>query len=87
MYVDICIKLFVSTTYLNLTIQGNSPALYIIPDPTTTDVSSLIRAHLQDLKANIRKAIPYAKGLSRAHLQDLVVRIDNGLKPKETAAK
>jgi hypothetical protein len=87
MYIDICVKLFVSTTYLNLTIQGNAPALYIVPDPTTTDVSSLIRAHLQDLKANIRKAIPYAKGLSRAHLQDLIVRIDSGLKPKETVAK
>jgi hypothetical protein len=85
MYIDNCLKLFISTTYINLTQQGNSVALYIVPDPTSTDVSSVIRAHLVELRASIRKAIPYAKGLSRTHLEDLIVRIDYGLKPKEPA--
>ncbi|TDQ11619.1 zinc-dependent metalloprotease [Pedobacter metabolipauper] len=51
-------------------------------DPTSTDVSSITRAHLAGLAKDIRAAIPAATGLSKYHLQDLLVRVNNILNPK-----
>jgi hypothetical protein len=51
-------------------------------DPTSSDVSSISRAHLTLLAKNIRSAIPSATGMSKYHLQDLLVRINSALNPK-----
>ena len=51
-------------------------------DPTTSDISSIARAHLVNLRNDIRAAIPSSTGMSRYHLQDLVVRIGAVLDPK-----
>ncbi|MNY52235.1 hypothetical protein D3C86_1878840 [compost metagenome] len=51
-------------------------------DPTSTDVSSIGRAHMAGLAKDIRLAIPAATGMSKYHLQDLLVRINNALNPK-----
>lgn len=55
---------------------------YRSPDPTASDVSSAARAHLAELRRDIRKAIPAFKGMSRYHLQDLDARIGAILDPK-----
>lgn len=53
------------------------------PDPTTSDVSSIARAHLVALRADIRAAAAGIQDpLSRYHLTDLVERINNVLDPK-----
>lgn len=51
-------------------------------DPTSSDVSSIARAHMATLAKDIRAAIPTATGLSKYHLQDLLVRVNNVLNPK-----
>ncbi|MBC8985164.1 zinc-dependent metalloprotease [Pedobacter sp. N36a] len=51
-------------------------------DPTSSDVSSIARAHMAALAKDIRAAIPTATGLSKYHLQDLLVRVNNVLNPK-----
>jgi hypothetical protein len=51
-------------------------------DPTSSDVSSISRAHMASLAKDVRLAIPAATGLSKYHLQDLLVRINNALNPK-----
>ncbi len=62
---------------------GNGTIFYINPDPTRTDVTSLLRAHLIALRADIRKAIPLQNGISKSHLQDMVLRINDILDPKK----
>jgi len=62
---------------------GNGTIYYINPDPTRSDVSSLVRAHLVSLRTDIRKAIPLQKGFSKSHLQDMVERINEVLLPKK----
>lgn len=51
-------------------------------DPTDSDVSSIARAHLLNLKSEIQRAIPVAKGMSKYHLQDIVIRIQTALEPE-----
>ncbi|SMC98556.1 zinc-dependent metalloprotease [Pedobacter africanus] len=53
-----------------------------VTDPTSSDVSSVSRAHLSILAKDIRTAIPAATGMSKFHLQDLLVRINTALNPK-----
>ena len=60
---------------------GAFPGMRTI-DPTSSDVSSIARAHMAALAKDIRTAIPTATGLSKYHLQDLLVRVNNVLNPK-----
>ena len=54
-----------------------------VADPKKSDVISLTRAHLMQLKAEITAALPaYADKMSRYHLQDVIARINKGLDPK-----
>jgi hypothetical protein len=83
-YVLNALKAFVATTEIVMTSQGSGLLIYVNPDPTRTDVSSMIRAHLAALKKDISKAIPVAKGITKAHLQDLLVRINLGITGKDS---
>ncbi|WP_207423282.1 zinc-dependent metalloprotease [Desertivirga brevis] len=49
------------------------------PDASTTDVSSIVRAHLVDLQKQISSASYLNRGSSKYHLQDLSARIRNVL--------
>ncbi|MDR1887290.1 MAG: zinc-dependent metalloprotease [Prevotellaceae bacterium] len=60
--------------------RGYGLLYYSNSDPTKSDVSSLMRAHLLALRNDIKKAIRSQKGLSRYHLQDILQRIDDKLK-------
>ncbi|PWG80124.1 zinc-dependent metalloprotease [Pararcticibacter amylolyticus] len=51
-------------------------------DPTASDVSSIARAHLINLRSDIKKAIPSFSGMSKYHLQDIDARIGTILNPK-----
>jgi hypothetical protein len=52
-------------------------------DPTKSDVSSIARAHLVSLRADIRAAAAAVQDpLSRYHLTDLTERISQALDPK-----
>ncbi len=46
-----------------------------------SDVGSLARAALVQLREDIRKALPIATGLSKYHLQDMMARINETLAP------
>lgn len=83
-YIQNAFKMFVPTNEIVMTSQGSGLLIYVNPDPTLADPSSMIRSHLVDLRKDITKAIPFAKGETLAHLKDLIVRIDFGLKPKES---
>ncbi len=62
--------------------QQQSPSFLRASDPTISDVSSIARAHLMQLKNEIHKAIPSFSGMGQYHLQDLEVRIGTILDPK-----
>lgn len=83
LYIDECIKSFISSNYLTITAQGNGLKVWITPDPTTTDVAMVIRMHLLDLKTAIKNDLRSSRGITKAHLEDLLVRIDNALKPNK----
>jgi hypothetical protein len=52
------------------------------PDTKKTDISSLVRAHLNSLKTELAAAAPsYTDNMSRYHLQDLSERIKQALNP------
>lgn len=54
-----------------------------VADPRKSDVMSLARAHLVDLRSEINAALPgTADRMSRVHLQDVVNRINQALDPK-----
>lgn len=54
------------------------------PGAETTDISSVVRAQLQDLNKEIRLAIPGTTDKSsRYHLTDLAARIATALDPKK----
>jgi hypothetical protein len=54
-----------------------------VADPTKSDVISLSRAHLVQLKGEIAAALPsYSDKMSRYHLQDVIARINAALDPK-----
>jgi len=63
--------------------NGNGMILYIDPDPTRLDASSIIRAHLLSLKEDMQKEIARTEDeLTKYHLLDLVQRIDKQLNDK-----
>ncbi|MDR3245511.1 MAG: zinc-dependent metalloprotease [Prevotellaceae bacterium] len=78
-YIDNAFKALNATTEAIGRSSGNGTVFYMNPDPSKSDVSSLIRAHLLSLKKDIKKAIRSQKGLSKYHLQDMAQRIDNKL--------
>lgn len=52
-------------------------------DPTVTDVSSIARAQLKDLKTELQMALPVTQDLmSKYHIDDLLTRIDELLNNK-----
>jgi len=53
-------------------------------DPFSTDISSIVRAHLNELKSDVNRAIPKSSGITKYHLQDIAIKIDNVLKGKES---
>lgn len=82
MYIENCFKEFVATNEIVMASRGSGLQIYINPDPTKSDVSSFIRAHLVNLRNDIHKAIPLSTGFTRYHLQDMYDRITNFLTPK-----
>ncbi len=81
-YLANAIKMFVATTEIVMTGQLGGLNIYINPDVTKSDGATLIRAHLLALKADIKKAIPFANGMTKLHLEEMVNKIDVGLRPK-----
>ncbi len=54
------------------------------PGPETTDIPSIVRAHLQLLQKEINAALPFTTDkLSKYHLQDLAARIAEALSVKK----
>lgn len=52
-------------------------------DPLKDDISSVVKANLVQLKADIKSALPFEKDkMTRYHLQDLQDRIEKALNPK-----
>ncbi|WP_295116544.1 zinc-dependent metalloprotease [uncultured Chitinophaga sp.] len=86
-YIDNSLKAFRATNEIVGRNNGNGTIFYINPDPTGNDVSSIMRAHLTALRADIRKAILVQNGVSKYHLQDMEVRINRILEGKELAYK
>ncbi|MEJ2882479.1 zinc-dependent metalloprotease [Pedobacter sp. GR22-6] len=81
-YILNAMKAFAATGEIVMTSQGSGLLVYVNPDPTRFDASSLTRAHLLSLRDDIQKAIPSQNGLSRFHLEDMVQRITEGLSSK-----
>lgn len=82
-YIDNSFKAFKAVNEIVGRNNGNGTIYYINPDPTGTDVSSIIRAHLVALRGDIRKAIPLQTGVSKYHLQDMENRITVVLEGKD----
>lgn len=78
-YVDNITKMIIATVSSSAT--APFPGMRVA-DPTSSDVSSICRAHLNLLAKDIRAAIPAANGMSKYHLQDLLVRINTALNPR-----
>ena len=76
--------LLASNNIIYITSLGGSIFGMVIPAPSQSDVGSLARAGLVQLKEDIRRAIPLATGLSRVHLEDMVARITEGLNPVQS---
>lgn len=81
-YISNAVKMFVATTEIVMTGQLGGINIYMNPDVTKSDGQSIMRAHLVSLKADIKKAIPFATGLTKLHLEEMVRKIDVGLVPK-----
>ncbi len=79
-YLDMAFTAFRSVNEIVGRNSGNGLQLYINPDPTKSDIASLMRRHLLDLKKEINTAIPLQRGLAKDHLELIVVRIDKALK-------
>ena len=79
-YIDVAFTAFRSVNEIVGRNSGNGVQLYINPDPTKSDVASLMRKHLFLLKSDITKAIPYQSGLSKDHLENIIARIDKAMK-------
>ncbi|QEH42487.1 zinc-dependent metalloprotease [Chitinophaga sp. XS-30] len=82
-YLDNAFKAFAAVNEIVGRNLGNGTIFYINPDPTGNDVSSIMRAHLTELRRDIRKAVSAQKGVSRYHLQDMEQRIGQVLEGKE----
>lgn len=80
MYIDRAFSAFKMTGEIFGANYGTGLQLFINPDPTRTDVTSVMRAHLIDLNADIKKAIAVQRGLAKYHLQDMSSRIEKALK-------
>jgi hypothetical protein len=53
-------------------------------DPKKSDVISVARGHLNELKNQLTAALPfYSDKMSRYHLQDVLARINQALEPKK----
>jgi hypothetical protein len=51
-------------------------------DPKKTDIVSMIRGHLTELKSEISGAAGSSDKMTRYHLQDLIFRLTKALEPK-----
>lgn len=76
------LKAFIATGEIVMTSQGSGLLIYVNPDPTRFDASSMMRAHLVSLRDDIQKAIPSQEGIAKYHLEDMVQRINDGLTAK-----
>lgn len=81
-YISNAVKMFVATTEIVMTGQLGGINIYVNPDVTRSDGQSIMRAHLVDLKADIKKAIPFSTGLTKLHLEEMVRKIDVGIRAK-----
>ncbi|AEW00340.1 hypothetical protein A4D02_23725 [Niastella koreensis] len=79
-YVDLSFNAFRAVNEIVGRNNGNGTQYYVNPDPTRNDVSGVVRAHLHELRNDIKKAIPFQTGLAKAHLEDIVARIDRVFK-------
>jgi len=70
-----------TSNIISITQLGGAIFGMIIPAPAQSDVGSLARGSLVQLREDIRKALPTATGLSKYHLQDMVARINEALTP------
>jgi hypothetical protein len=62
---------------------GSGITITFGPDASRTDIVSVAKAHLTQLRSEILAAIPsYKDNMSRYHLQDMADRIKNALNPK-----
>jgi hypothetical protein len=52
------------------------------PDVTKSDGGSIMRAHLVELRADIKNAIPFASGLTKLHLEEMVRKNQCGFNPE-----
>jgi hypothetical protein len=82
-YLFQAIQLVGTSNIISIQELGGSLFAFGIPAPSQTDVSSIGRAHLTGLRNDIKKAIPFASGITLYHLQDLLVQINDGLEPKK----
>jgi hypothetical protein len=81
-YMSNAIKMFVSTNEIVMTGQLGGINIYMNPDVTKSDGGSIMRAHLVELRTEIKNAIPFASGLTKLHLEEMVRKINVGLIPK-----
>lgn len=83
-YIDNAFKSFTAVNEIVGSNSGNGLILFVNPDPTRSDVSSVIRGHLLSLYEDIKKEIIRSDDLlSKYHLQDMANRIEKGLTLKE----
>jgi hypothetical protein len=85
-YVDILINLLNPPATMNVNLggggRGGAPATPSL-NPNSSDIKSLVRAHLTALKAEATAAAAtISDPMSKYHLQDIVKRIDNAFNPK-----
>jgi hypothetical protein len=61
---------------------GGGLSISFGPDASRSDIPSVAKAHLSQLRSEILSALPaYKDNMSRYHLQDLADRIKNALNP------
>ncbi|SHM80673.1 protein of unknown function [Chitinophaga jiangningensis] len=87
LYVEQSKKAFKQVNEIVMRNNGNGTQIYVNPDPTGNDASTLVRAQLVTLRGDIRKAIPLQSGISKYHLQDMESRITMILSGKEQETK
>lgn len=81
-YTEALISL-ISNAAPSLTLQVGSFTTFFGPSVKNTDISSIVRAHLAELRGSILAAIPgTTDNLSKYHLQDVAERIKKALDPK-----
>ncbi|WP_321332281.1 zinc-dependent metalloprotease [uncultured Bacteroides sp.] len=84
-YIDNAFKSFKATNTIVGRNDGNGTIIYMDPDPTLSDVSSVIRSHLLSLSKDMTKEINRTDDeLTKYHLLDLINRIDQELNKKNS---